>query len=904
MLPPMSFNCPAQEMTEHSEKECPLHNLSFYKRTYIKPASINTVLYHVKFEYYDKIRQEICTVPDGLQITAFKAGSPHMSSFLGKNGVYEIRLFNIPGGTRDNDVHFAFQSKNAWVYTKDKTSQPILVYSFEEVEGKPAKTPITRDELAKRPLAERIHYYDLPESWDSRNWVCQLDQNVGEYKKLTMEITSISTPIVFCLDDIVILDSTGKQDIYDCDGLGNKKALDPNYSRVRFLIIDTKSMQLKIYEAKSNDPLAKYQISYPVDFATPLNLTSDPTKFLFQKDTSNNVRNFIRAPQCNVRAILFCGDIYDTTSKRTVADSKIDFSKGHIVGARSAIKNDKDVHFIETMHADTTKTFIHYPKIGTFDLHYLHDGAVDANQDYSFLIVYWSAVINTDTNPKNGGLGSDTPPLSQETAEFKTVGMNNAMHAWNRKRYKFIDYKGGKNRRIIKLFFLFEAFEIFNYTPPNPIDFTDDHYDVLFKRPDFKAALTNSYGGKPKTVAFITCEKKGSWVISTSSPDRQYSLADFAIKDRMENPHYLPGFPYTEFGELYKGVLALGHEIGHATGQVDDYLDQNCYAWDGTKWDQISVPTFEQWGYDSKYDNIKNDKSNFPDRLTGSDPWENKYDPLPMMCFMGPIRMRYVWRFVHWINENGKAAHGTTPAAPLHKFTYGTEFKVFYMAGNMDYHRSIFESQDPYAILHKATIKINDGAEVDVALTNDKTVSVYVYRKLDETRLYRSITNVNFKAILVLRVLMTIEFVPDTSTVPAISWTTMEKQNFAEQVLLPFTDLDHAGAKGKYCIRGGGGDYDPTFIHLLPGFEFATHASIIKSSNYHIKVKKNSADPITRLNKIISFGDTITGLELFNFFFGKQAADASFNIGLAGDFLFLEKWFRSKFGNGYKVELL
>jgi hypothetical protein len=896
-----SLPCPKTTTSRHTVKQCPLHKLSHINRTYISPSDLNSALYHIKFEYYDKIRGEVCFVPNGLKINAFKAGHPPNYHWEDKNGVYAIRIYNIPGGKRENDVHFTFETKNVWVYTKDKNSQPKIVYTFADVDPSLPKTPITREELAKKPFSERIHYYDLPEQWDSRNWWCRIDQKSGFFSNLIVDITSISAPVVFFLDDMVLVDSAGSLEITDKDGEGSSKPLHADRSRIRFLVVDPASKQLGLFQAKEGDPLFQFAVKYDKDLTNPGDKITDPSKFLFQKNSSGTPYNGVRAPGRHVRAVLFCGEIYDVTNKRT--QKNVDIKKGQVLGARAAVKDDKDVHHSESMQADTLNTFIHYPRIGNFDIHYLHEGTCDNQHDYSYAVIYWSAVINADTAPIIGGTPDQRAATPKEVADFKTIGMDNSMRAWNRKGYIFTDSTGLKSRLIIKPFFIFEAFESFNYVPPHAIDFTDDDYDVLFKRNDFKNALKSSYGGKPKVIAFITCEEKGSWVLSTHSPHRKYGLADLAIKDMKENPNYFTGYyPYTEFGELYKGVLAMGHEIGHATGQVDDYLEENCYAWNGTKWEKIKVPAFQQWGYDEHYDSIKSDKSNFPSRVTGSDPWENKYDPYSMMCFMGPIRMRYIWRFAHWINENGATLPGPLASGPLNKFTDGVAYKIKSPSAGMEYFRTAGVKNDPYSFFSHASIKVSDGTEVVLKTTNDKTVSVYLYRNLDETRLLRRITgNVSFKAILVVRVLMTIEFLPDAG---GTGWSTAEKTNFAEMLRLPFADEDHAGIKGKYCIRGGREEYNPTFIHLLPGFEFSTNLKIIESSNYHIKVKKNSADPIGRVGKVLTVGDAISGLEMFNMFFNKTAGDAAFNLAPHNDFAFLEHWLATKCGIGCRVHEL
>jgi hypothetical protein len=205
-----SLRCQKTVTERHTEKDCPLHKLSHIKRDYISPDDINTALYHIKFEYYDKIAEKVCTVPVGLQIKAFKNGKQHNTKIENKNGVYAVRLLNIPAGKRDNDVYFTFETKNAWVYTKDKKSEPRMFRTIYDSDPAVSNTPVTRDDMSKKLLSEQIHYYDLPETWDSREWVASIGDERDDFKNIVVKITTIVEPLVFCLDDIAIADENGK----------------------------------------------------------------------------------------------------------------------------------------------------------------------------------------------------------------------------------------------------------------------------------------------------------------------------------------------------------------------------------------------------------------------------------------------------------------------------------------------------------------------------------------------------------------------------------------------------------------------------------------------------------------------------------------------------------------------
>lgn len=415
-IPPLPLQCPSQTNKNHTKEECPFYKTAYYKREYIKIDDINTVLYHLKFTYFDKILNKWMDVPDGLYVKAFKAGKEVITTCRSRNGIYYVRLMHSAGGKRDDDVHFVIESKNAWVYTKDKNSLPVLAYSFNDKAG----TPITREELAKRPLAERMHYYDLPEIWDSRNWFCKVDQKDGDFKTLVTEITSVTAPMTFCWDDIVLVDENGSQLITDKDQNDSAVPLSRD-SRISLFYVDKSKLLLFAPEFKN----APYFSNVPFD------------------------KNIIHCPPAKTLTIAFANDFHTVDNFRS--EKNVDIKKGQLLGARIAQKKTR-FHYGEKLEAHKLAgyTLFYADYCGNFELHYFHHAdmqELDGNVfPISFLMVYWSARVTANS--------SDTP-TNEQVERFAKDGMMNVKKRWEDKDY-VIEPQSSllRTHKIIPVFFI------------------------------------------------------------------------------------------------------------------------------------------------------------------------------------------------------------------------------------------------------------------------------------------------------------------------------------------------------------------------------------------------------------------------------------------------------------------
>ena len=728
----------------------------------------------------------------------------------------------------------------------------------------------TADEIKALSFIERQSYYDLPVKWSSRNYWTHYDGDIKKakkyedvFKELKLkpfgdEILKREKPLVFSLDDIVLVESNRNQNLTDRNGFadatnpkGQPKPLSDK-SRVRILHVDLKDNKLKILEPNSSGTVTeRYKSSL----------------IRFQKDNAGKYFNLIPMVDFSPRVVVFCGEFYDVTSKRSLHTNTFDFSKNHILGARAAVINDTDCHYSEIFRHNSNVKTVHCAGIGDFEVHYFHGGGFSKDNMYSYQLIYWSSFITKDTNPTIGGVGKFRPATSAEINEFKSIGMINSMNHWNIKEYQYED-NDGKSKNIIRPFFFFEAYEEFNYVPATAFDFTASNYSALFAKAGFVQALKDSRGGIPKSVSFICEEKKGSWFLSWRGGANIFSLGSFRIKTRKDDVGRFTGFPFSEFGDPGQyGCLVLAHELGHATGQNDDYTEDV-----SSSLTSADVPTLSQFGHTEDGSRIRSDDSNFTLRVEGSEAYEIYHDRLTMMVKNGPVRMRFFWRFAHWLNSNGLAGK------PMHKFLEATQYKIYYPRPKYSYFRKAGDKIDPWKYCKSGVI---------TAATR-RPWNVYLFKILDETRKNGSI---EFKAILTVRLFLAIAYKNNGAN----HWSNANKATWVNGINNLFlTDANFR----KFYLKGGGGDFDPTMIRFIPGFNFYNIGSSPSNAgfNYQIEVKKNSNDAITQTGNLIKCGDGIDRKQLLNYFFAKPLNA----VGIKKvDLKFISDWFSTaQVGNG------
>ena len=170
-------------------------------------------------------------------------------------------------------------------------------------------------------------------------------------------------------------------------------------------------------------------------------------------------------------------------------------------------------------------------------------------------------------------------------------------------------------------------------------------------------------------------------------------------------------------------------------------------------------------------------------------------------------------------------------------------------------------------------------------------MNVYLFQSLDETRVQNRPapkTNIEFKAILAVRPLLSISF--------AAGWSNTDKKDWVEKLDELFNDT--ALLAGKYMLSGGGGDLDPTIIRFIPGYDsYASGGAPAHTAfNLRIAVNNSAGGHMAQAGKILTVDNDVTERELLNYLFGKPRNAASFAVA---DFNFIKTWFSGPdVGNG------
>lgn len=516
------LTCPADVKNNHKEEDCPLWRKFYFVPLYIDPADLKAVVFHLQFVYYDKIKKKQLPVPEGLAIKAYEDGHKEIpSETIFKDGVYfvKVKFKNKIKDPARTQFYFEYETTDKWVYTMDDKTDPVIVTK-------------TVDEIKKLSFIERQCYYDLPVKWSSRNYWTRYD---GDYKKgerfekvfndttfagslklkpLGDETTKKDKPLVFSIDDIVLVDSTKSQILSDKKPDGTALPLDAN-SRYTLFHIDAETEEdingakKKMMRMKIHNPEAEQPVFTDVKFNTNL-ITDIPG---------------------NTRLIYFANDFYDVTYKRAnSSDTSFDYSKKHIAGCRIAVKNERSVHhfqdFATTNASDKTNGY-GYNGTFHFELHYFHDCAVLDNKPLQYLFIFWSCRLKKST--ADGGTDADV-------TNHRKFGMTNAMNRLN-KEYMLEKSSGSK--------------------------------DFLIRPFHFMEAKNDTNGGKEKHSVSITDNTNGSW--------NNVATASYRAACYQQEPGGWGGGDLASDlildsdGQAYV-PLANHHEMGHATGCFDDYL--------------------------------------------------------------------------------------------------------------------------------------------------------------------------------------------------------------------------------------------------------------------------------------------------------------------------------------------
>jgi len=533
--------CLPESDRKHAAANCPLWRKNYFVANYIDPAvDLKTIAYHLKFSYYNQTiitddKPTVKDVPGGLTIKVYHYLNPsrpatktQIDSFTKfHDGIYTVHVED--SDTRKN-IHFEFDTvvqdappRSQWIYTKDDATAPKIEIKKNEDMAKL---------LVTEKLAERLNYYDLPKLWSSQNYWTRYEtgkDGMGKlvygggrfenalktlklkpYKKKTM---TSDKPLIFSLDDIVLVRKNGKQNVRDRKANNTFVNLG-NSSRITLLHVDLASHKLVLYKPRtdSGDRLP----AVPSPFYSKIKFKS----------------NLIHDVPPDTRMIVFANGFYSVSDKRAgQTNATFNHRAKQIRGCRSACRNDPDYYFGTALKSSSTYGHYRYFAKGTsnFELHYVHHGCIIPEVDWlkvrSFLIHYW-----------NGRFRKQARVSRRQLERFEKSGLQCAKERWENKEYTFEPFKLPADNKTGKL----------QIVPTY-----------------FFEAKPGNRAGRHKCQVLITRGESGEM-----GPDR----AKMCYKDFQDRDYFDPPIGnYTDYDTKVYGVRTVAHEIGHAMGKDDEY---------------------------------------------------------------------------------------------------------------------------------------------------------------------------------------------------------------------------------------------------------------------------------------------------------------------------------------------
>ncbi len=183
------------------------------------------------------------------------------------------------------------------VLVQFKTPEHTYIESFDDGAQK-----IVSGTPQDIPSADRLRFYDLPELWQSRKYFARCgDGTGGLFEKLSKEGMSADAPLIFSLDDIILVDLTGKASSW--------------VPADRVAIFDNR---LQLFKPDIDDKLSF--------------LTKQPAS-----RPGETPRNYIDKYPAWTRLVIANGEVYDVFAERTRSKVISTVQLGsEVVGARAA----------------------------------------------------------------------------------------------------------------------------------------------------------------------------------------------------------------------------------------------------------------------------------------------------------------------------------------------------------------------------------------------------------------------------------------------------------------------------------------------------------------------------------------------------------------------------------------
>ncbi len=278
------------------------------------------------------------------------------------------------------------------------------------------------------------------------------------------------------------------------------------------------------------------------------------------------------------RAVAFNRGLYDLTNKRTTS--------GDIIGARAAVLGD---------HPEDDKREFFCIGAGNYTIHYFHDCAEVGGEPLSHLLVHWTCLFRKHpTAAKSDTVTNGTLRKYKKTgltlAKIRHEGrhpMSTGRSASKHKDYRLLPKRPGASpKRMIKVCVFLEA------RPAAPVHCT----------------VNVQNDGQRDSMGLY----QGSFSRKNTKPNNSNKGTDRA--DNLTFPWF-----------------TLAHEVGHALGLDDEYLEPITDASGVPEWDTPILPEYSQY---------------YPGMPFSAE------SGIALMESNKALRMRHFWQHCRWVNED------------------------------------------------------------------------------------------------------------------------------------------------------------------------------------------------------------------------------------------------------------
>jgi outer membrane protein OmpA-like peptidoglycan-associated protein len=330
-------------------------------------------------------------------------------------------------------------------------------------------------------------------------------------------------------------------------------------------------------------------------------------------------------------------------------------------------------------------------------------------------------------------------------------------------------------------------------------------------------AKFNNRNGKHKCTVGITTDDV-DWMLPETA-----RFCDLSYTFR---PAYYGADTVADIDGTMAKPLMSAHEMGHATGHFDDYLynlEDGAYTYSG-------VPSYAQ-----------------PYTAPGG-PYN--LDTAARMRFCRLPRMRDLWHFVNWLNDDSKAGK------PLNKFLNGSSFKMAYTFTDPSTaaDRTIeIDLADPkYRNTCAPSYK-----EESFAGFGNRNVSLFLYKfgggETSETIVASHVLN----GILPIAIKIAVKFVGYNVNANRKTWI--------ENILL--TPLNNLNRK-FYLLCNTDNQFKKTLLGVTPYFSIYSGATAPAGTHYSIIVDNATPHDMVTSGTVVRVKRAVDGMKIVRYFFG------------------------------------